>query len=397
MTDSTGPILSGVRVLDLTRVMSGPYCTAMLADLGAEVIKIEEPNSGDISRQVAPHIDDISAYFAQLNRGKKSVTFNLKSPRAVDLVKDLARQSDVLVENFRPGTMARLGLGYEGLAAAQPELIYASISGFGGAGPFSQLPAYDLVIQAMSGIMNLTGERAGRGLAVGESIADICAGIFASWAILAALFERTRSGRGKYLDISMLDCMFSMLPTALSRKFATGVEPMRAGNRHAETYPVDSFSARDGDFVLVCLGDKAFHHLAKAMGRPDLIGNPRFLTNADRNDNEDELRRVIADWCREIPRESVLRILQEYSIPCAPVWNLGNLLQSGHVEARGLLKQHDGPGGVPSVSQPVMFSNVRCATSAPAPELGQHTEEVLRTMLGLHADDIASLRAAGAI
>lgn len=388
-------MLSGLRVLDFTRVMSGPYCTAMLADLGAEVIKVEQPIEGDISRHVAPHVAGVSSYFALLNRGKRSVTLDLKNPRAIELLLDLARKSDVVIENFRPGVMDRLGLGYQALSAVNPRLVYASISGFGQGGPFARLPAYDLVVQAMSGLMNLTGERDGRSMAVGESIADICAGVFASWGILAALLDRSRSGQGRYLDIAMLDCMFSMLVTPLSRKLATGKEPVRMGNRHPETYPCDSFSARDGDLVLVCLGESAFHDLARTIGRADLIEDPRFASNADRNAHEEELRRIISDWCGERSRDAAIEILRSRGVPCAPVWDLGDLLRSGHVETRRLLRQHDpGEAGVlPFVSQPVKFSNSPAAADNPSPKLGEHTEEVLRTVLGLDADEIESLRA----
>jgi CoA:oxalate CoA-transferase len=397
MTDSSVKALSGVRVLDLTRVMSGPYCTAMLADLGAEVIKIEQPESGDISRDVGPYVEGQSAYFALLNRGKKSMTLNLKSPRAVECVLNLAAQSDVLVENFRPGAMERLGLGYASVSEANPRLVYASISGFGHSGPFSQLPAYDLVVQAMSGIMNLTGERDGRSIAVGESIADICAGIFASWGILAALIERDRTGKGRHLDIAMLDCMFSMLITALSRKLAVGEEPTRGGNRHPQTYPVDSFNSQSGDFVLVCFGDKAFHDLANAIGRADLTEDPRFRTNADRNANEDELRRIIGQWAGVRSRESAVKILSDANVPCGPVWDLNDLMNSGHVEARGLLKDGEDGSVLPFVCQPVKFSHASCAATGRPPKLGEHTEEVLRERLRLGSVEIDLLRAARAI
>ena len=399
MVGSTDNFLSGIRVLDFTRVMSGPYCTAMLADLGAEVIKVEQPGSGDISRHVAPYVDDESAYFMLLNRGKKSVTLNLKDESAVKLIRDLAKQCDVVVENFRPGVMERLGLGFESLSAINPRLIYASISGFGQDGPFSQLPAYDLVVQAMSGIMNLTGEQNGRGIAVGESIADICAGIFASWGILAALIDRGRTGKGRYLDIAMLDCIFSMLATALSQKLSTGEEPRRVGNRHPETYPVDSFSAQDGDFVLVCLGDKAFHDLARTIGRTDLINDLRFATNADRNTNEDELRRIISEWAGQRSRENAILTLRGGGVPCAPIWNIGDLLRSGHVEARGLLERdREGRADrIPMVPQPVKFSGVHCAATESSPGLGEHTSDVLRDFLGLEAREIETLHKKGAI
>ena len=243
-------LLDGVRILDLTRVMSGPFCTAMLADLGAEVIKVEMPGFGEEGRHFAPFKDDESAYFLLLNRGKRSITVDLKSNEGVALIHALAAKSDVLVENFRPGVMKRLGLDHESLLAANPRLIYASISGFGQNGPFSDLPAFDLVIQAMSGLMSLTGPRDGAPTAVGESIADICTGMFASWGVLAALFERERTGKGRHLEVAMLDSVFAMLLTSLSRRLYIGEMPQRVGNRHPETYPVDSLPTRDGGIVV---------------------------------------------------------------------------------------------------------------------------------------------------
>ena len=392
-------MLKDLRILDFSRVMSGPYCTAMLADLGAQVIKVEEPGAGDISRHVAPYIEDVSSYFALLNRGKCSIALDLKDPRAVALAVDLARHCDVLVENFRPGVMERLGLGYSAISKVNPRLVYASISGFGQDGPFARWPAYDLVVQAMSGLMSMTGERDGRSTAVGESVADIFTGTFASWGILAALHERDRSGRGRQVDVAMLDCMFSMLVTPMSRMLATGEEPARIGNRHPETYPCDSFSAQGGDIVLVCLGDRAFHDLARAMGRPDLIDDPRFRTNPDRNIHEKELRTIIGDWCAARPREAALEALRAAGVPCAPVWGLREMTDSEHVRHRGLLKKHVQDGGGPAtfVSQPVRFSDTGVPDPKRAPRLGEHTEEILQTLLGLDEKTIESLRAANVI
>lgn len=399
MTTVPERIFSGLRVLDFSRVMSGPYCTAMLADLGAEVIKVEQPGEGDISRHVAPHVEGVSSYFSLLNRGKKSIALNLKDPRAVELVVALARKSDVLVENFRPGVMDRLGLGYATLAAANPRLVYASISGFGQTGPLARLPAYDLVVQAMSGLMSVTGERDGRGMAVGESFADICSGIFASWGILAALHEAQRVGRGRHVDVAMLDCMFSMLVTPLSRMLATGAVPGRVGNRHPETYPCDTFSTQDGDVALVCLGDPAFHDLARAMGRPDLIDDPKFATNADRNKHEAELRAVIGHWCAARSRGDAIELLRKGGVPCAPVWNLSDLMSSGHVEQRGLLKERQGgdPGLDKFITQPVRFVDRSDGPVLAPPRLGEHTMEVLQAVLGLDESELASLSANGVV
>ena len=295
MTALPPHLFEGIRVLDLTRVMSGPFCTAMLADLGAEVIKIEMPGFGEEGRHFAPHVNGESTYFALLNRGKQSVTVNLKTPEGVALIRDLARQADVLVENFRPGVMDRLGLNPAALQADNPRLIVASISGFGQSGAFADLPAFDLVIQAMSGLMSVTGERGGRATAVGESIADVATGMFAAWGIAAALYDRERTGVGRRLDVAMLDSVFSMLLTGLSRRLFTDRPTQRVGNRHPETYPVDSFATKDGDIVLVGFSNAIFRNICDAIGRPDIADDPRFKTNADRNTHEDELRALIAD------------------------------------------------------------------------------------------------------
>ncbi len=227
----------------------------MLADLGAEIIKIEMPGFGEEGRHFAPHVNGESTYFALLNRGKRSVTVNMKSQEGLALIRDLARRSDVLVENFRPGVMDRLGLGHAALQAENPRLIYASISGFGEQSPFADWPAFDLVIQAMSGLMSVTGERDGRAIAVGESVADVATGMFAAWGIAAALYDRERTGIGRKLDVAMLDSIFSMLITGLSRRLFTDQPTRRVGNRHPETYPVDSFATKDGDIVLVGFSD----------------------------------------------------------------------------------------------------------------------------------------------
>ena len=387
--------LDGVRVLDLTRVMSGPYCTAMLADLGAEVIKVEMPGIGDTGRLFAPHIDGESAYFNMLNRGKQSITVQLKDPAGVDVVRDLIRCSDVLVENFRPGVMSRLGLDYPSTRDLRPELIYASITGFGTEGPCAQLPAFDLVIQAMSGLMSITGERDGRANAVGESLADVCTGMFAAWGIAAALFERERTGTGQHLDVSMLDSVFSMLLTGLGRELHTEQPARRVGNRHPETYPVDSFPTQDGDVVLVCFSDPTFLALLTAMARPELADDPRFLGNPARSEHENELREIISMWTSGHSKEHVLQSLRDAGVPCAPVWTLTDVIQSGLPESRGMILDGTSTrlGDIHHVPQPVHFRGAPTPSGAVSPQLGEHTEEVLRRVLGYDADRLAELKA----
>jgi CoA:oxalate CoA-transferase len=374
--------------------MSGPFCTAMLADLGADVTKIEMPGFGEEGRHFAPHVNGESTYFALLNRGKKSVTVNLKSPEGIALIRDLAGQVDVLVENFRPGVMERLGLSPTALQADNPRLIVASISGFGQSGPFADWPAFDLVIQAMSGLMSVTGERDGRATAVGESIADVATGMFAAWGIAAALYDRERTGIGRKLEVAMLDSVFSMLLTGLARRLFTEQSTRRVGNRHPETYPVDSFSTKDGDIVLVGFSDTIFRRICEAIERPETADDPRFKTNADRNAHEDELRAVIAAWAANLPREEALRRLREADVPAAPVWSLDDLIASGHPTARGMLQPgHNGKlGDIRLVPQPVQFGGAERLSDMIAPTLGEDTDAVLTKALGLDPTYLSDLR-----
>ncbi len=387
-------LFDGIRVLDLTRVMSGPFCTSMLADLGAEVIKIEMPGFGEEGRHFAPYVNGESTYFALLNRGKKSVTINLKTPDGIAMVRDLARQADVLVENFRPGVMDRLGLNTDTLQADNPRLIVASISGFGQSGPFADWPAFDLVIQAMSGLMSVTGERDGRATAVGESIADVATGMFAAWGVAAALYDRERTGVGRKLDVAMLDSVFSMLLTGLSRRLFTEKPTRRAGNRHPETYPVDSFATKTGDIVLVGFSDAVVRRIGEAIGEPGLINDPRFRTNADRNAHESELRALIAGWAGALTQEEALAALRAADVPAAPVWSLDDLIASGHPQARGMLQPGSNGklGNISLVPQPVQFTGAKHIAGMVTPTIGEHTENVLAEKLGIDAARLADLR-----
>lgn len=386
--------LEGVRVLDLTRVMSGPFCTAMLADLGAEVIKVEMPGFGEEGRHFAPFRDGISTYFLLLNRGKKSVAIDLKTEAGVDLARQLARSSDVVIENFRPGVAARLGLDQATLRAENPKLVYASISGFGQEGPLADWPAFDLVIQAMSGLMSITGEPDGRAAAVGESVADVATGMFAAWGVAAALFDRERSGEGRYLEVAMLDSVFSMLLTGLSRQLFTGADARRVGNRHPETYPVDSFPCSDGDFVLVGFSNQAFAGVARAIGQPGLADDPRFTDNAARSENDSALRAIIGEWAAGRTRDEAISALRDAGVPAGPVWSLREVLASPHSQARGLVTkgQNARLGEIPLVRQPVRFSGADMQEEPRSPLLGEDTGEVLAELLGLSAGEIARLR-----
>ena len=393
-SETTGDrLLDGVRVLDLSRVMSGPFCTAMLADLGAEVIKIEMPGGGDDSRHFGPFQDGESAYFMLLNRGKKSMTLDLKSERGREILMAMVKSSDVVIENFRPGVAKRLGLDYAALAPLHPGLIYASISGFGQEGPLADRPAYDLIVQAMSGLMNVTGQRDGPPTAVGESVIDVCTGMFAAWGISTALFDRERTGKGRNLDIAMMDSMFSMMLTVLSMQLYTARPPTRVGSRHPVTYPVDVFEATDGHIVMVVTTDRGFAALCKVIGQPALSEDDRFRTNADRNTNEAALKAIIEAWTLAQTADAAVATLADAGIPASPVLSVGDVVESDHIAHREMIStvEHPTLGDVPMVHQPVRFSDADRSIQRPPPLLGEHTRELLAELLELDEKQINAL------
>ena len=392
-TSSGDRLLDGVRVLDLSRVMSGPFCTAMLADLGAEVIKIEMPNAGDDGRHFGPYIDGESAYFMLLNRGKKSLTLNLKSDRGRAILEALVKSSDVLIENFRPGVADRLGIAHSALRSLNPKLIYASISGFGQEGPLADRPAYDLVVQAMSGLMDVTGQRDGPPTAIGESMADVCAGMFAAWGISTALFDRERTGKGRHLDIAMLDSMFSMMLTVLGLQLYSDRAPVRVGSRHPVTDPFDAFETKDGHVVMVVTSDRGFGAFCKAIGQSELSEDDRFRTNADRNANEDALKSIIEAWTSGRSAAEVVEAMDAAGIPAAPVLSLGDVAGSEHIASRQMISkvQHSTLGDIPLVPQPVKFSEAVQSSLRPPPALGEHTRELLESLLKLDKSEIQAL------
>jgi len=394
--DSRAP-LSGLRVLDLSRMLAGPFCTALLADLGADVVTVEAPGRGDDTRHFAPFVSGESAYFMLINRGKKGVTINLKDPRGRALIERLAKSADVVVENFRPGVAARLGVDYASLSRANPRLVYASISGFGQDGPLAQRPAYDIIAQAMSGLMSVTGEADGPPMRVGESYGDLCAGLFAAWGILAALRSREQSGRGQHLDVAMTDSLFSMMVTALSLQLYGDAPPQRIGNRHPMSAPYDSYPARDGHVIIASANDAIFARLADAIGRPDLPSDPRFASETARAANEPELRDMIARWTAARSVADAVAIMDGSGVPAAPVLSVAEAVASEHVRARGLLTaaRHPVAGELRLPGQPVRFSDAPQRPPAPAPTLGQHTDEVLGALL--EANEIEALRRDGVI
>lgn len=392
-------MLSGIRVLDLSRVMSGPYCTALLADLGAEVIKIETPGSGDDSRHFGPFGGSDSVYFALLNRTKKSVTLNLKEPKAREILAALAAKCDVVVENFRPGVAARLECDAGRLRATNPRLVYLSISGFGQAGPLAGWPAYDLVIQAMSGLMSTTGVPEGPPTASGESIADVWTGLYGSWAVLAALLHRERTGEGQSIDLAMFDSMLAMQLTGLARLTASGEAPGRVGNRHPVTAPVDTYATADGHVAMVVPTDAQFAALCEVLGQPGLAADTRFADNTARRENYAQLEEAIDAWAGKQPTMEAVRILQSRGIPAGPVWDLKTAYGSEQAKLRGVLDPvaHGGIASLAMAAQPAKFSTGANEPPAREPRLGEHTEDVLAGMLGLGPEQIRILREARAI
>jgi CoA:oxalate CoA-transferase len=386
-------------VIDLSRVLSGPFCTALLADLGAEVIKVESPGGGDDSRRFGPFVQGESVYFALINRNKKSVTLNLREPRARALLVALAKDADVVVENFRPGVARRLGCDYATLAAPNPRLVYLSISGFGQDGPKALWPAYDLIIQAMSGVMSITGQPDGPPTALGESLADLWTGLLGSWAVLAALAARSSTGRGEHIDLAMFDSMLALQVTGLAQLAASGRAPARVGNRHPVTTPVDTFATRDGHVAIVVPSDAQFARLCPLIGRPDLAADPRFADNAARREREAELKSIVERWSRELSTEAAVAACHGVDIAAGPVWDLAQAAGSDQAAARGLVRRvpHPAFGVIGMVLQPAKFALEDAPAAAREPRLGEHNEEVLGTRLGLSKPELERLRAEGVV
>jgi CoA:oxalate CoA-transferase len=376
-----GP-LAGIRVLDFTRVLSGPYCTALLADLGAEVVKVESPQ-GDEYRRIGPFREGESALFQLVNRNKLGIALDLKQPHDVAVARRLAAEADVVVENFRPGVAARLGIGHADLAALNPRLVYASISGFGQSGAAADLPAFDLVAQAKSGLMAMTGEPDGPPAKVGESIGDLAAGLFASWSILAALLERTRTGRGRYLDIAMVDSLVSLMPTAVAQWMFGTTAPIRTGNRHPLSTPFAAFRARDGHVVICVLSHAQFARLAACIGQPELAQDPRFADDEGRTAHEPFLRACIERWLRDLAGAEAVAALSAAGVPAATVDDPATVFGGRHVAERALLPaiEHPRLGTIRAMEQPVHFEGMPRGRQRPAPALGADTQGVLARWL----------------
>jgi CoA:oxalate CoA-transferase len=392
--------LEGVRVLDLTRVLAGPYCTMMLSDLGAEIIKVEVPGSGDDSRAFGPFRNGTSLYFITINRGKESIAINLKTEAGKKLLKDLAAKCDVVVENFRPGTMEKLGLGWDVLQKLNPRLIYAAVSGFGHSGPDSKRPAYDILVQAMGGVMSITGWPDAPPTRVGMSLGDITAAIFGANGIMAALYHREKTGKGQKVDVAMLDCQLAILENALVRFQVDGEPPSPLGTRHPTITPFQAFRAADDWFVLAVGNDALWKTFCDAVARPDLLADQRFTTNNSRTKHLDELIPVLDVLFARKPVKEWLDLLEAAGVPAAPVNSIDKVMEDRQLKARNmfLTVQDEVAGEVTIPGNPIKMESLPETPDRPhAPAIGEHTDKILHEVLGLSAVAIKKLREEGAI
>jgi formyl-CoA transferase len=386
--------LAGVRVLDVTRVLAGPLCGAILADLGAEVIKIEQPGRGDDARQYNPFVNGESSYFMNLNRSKKGVTLDLKKGRAVFL--RMVRAADVVIENFKPGTMTKLGLDYDSLEAINPRIIYAAISGFGQTGPYSDLPGYDLIGQAMSGLMSVTGRADGEPLRAGGPICDVMGGMSGALGVLAALNHRNTTGRGQMIDISLVDAVVASMTTINQHFLVDGRVPQRRGNSYESAAPADSFRAADGWFVITVGNDKLWRALVDLMEMPELLAAPEFTTNFDRVRNAGALKTRIESWSATRRVDDVVAAMIARGIPAAPILDVGRVCSDPHIAgARGMFVEVDHPkaGRMRITNSALRLSETDARVRSPAPMLGEHNRAVYIDALGYSEDELLALQA----
>jgi CoA:oxalate CoA-transferase len=391
----TGP-LEGIRVIDLTQVLFGPFATMLLSDLGAEVIKIERPEVGDIARGNGPVVRGLSTYFLSLNRGKKSVTLDLTTERGKEVFFKLVEKADMLVENFTPGTMEKLGLSYEAVRQHNPRLIYIAGSGFGQNGPYAQKPAFDIVIQAMGGVMSITGEEDGPPVRPGVSYGDIAAALFLCIAALAALEERHRSGEGQLIDISMLDCQVAVQENAFVRYLNTGEIPRPLGTRHPVTTPFQAFQTRDGYVAVALMGGlkDQWPLFCAAINRVDLIDDPRFSNGWLRTQHYRELEPTLTEAMKARTTKEWVEELEQLEIPCGPVNNIAQVATDPQIAARDMIIEvrHPQAGSFRVVNNPFKFSRTPCRAEQTSPDLSEHTPEVLSRLLGLTEAEISQLK-----
>jgi len=403
--------LGHLKVLDLTRILAGPWATQNLADMGAEVIKVERPGVGDDTRAWGPpFLKDSdgretadSSYFLSANRGKKSITVDLAHPEGQALIRELAKQADVVVENYKVGTLARYGLDYDSLKAVNPRLVYCSITGFGQNGPYAALPGYDFVFQGMGGLMSMTGQPEGtpgdEPMKVGIAISDLLTGMYATTAILAALESRHVSGEGQHIDLALLDCVVAITSYQAINYFLSGRIPQRMGNAHSNMVPYQVFRCREGDVIVAVGNDGQFRALCKLIGREDLATDERYATPGQRNRHRDTLIPQIAEAMLARPMEEWVELMEAANVPCGPIYNMQQVFRDSQVQHRGMRLSLPHSAGVeaPAVASPIRLSGTPIDYGRSAPLLGEHTEAVLTERLGFSAGRVAELRDAGVI
>ena len=391
--------LLGIRVLDMSRVLAGPFAGMLLADMGADVIKLEIPNRGDDSRQFPPFRGDESMYYVNLNRGKKSITLDLKTKDGKKIFKELVKECDVLLENFRPGTMKKLGLGYDELKKINPRLIYSAISGFGQTGPYSHRPGYDIIGQAMGGLLSITGWPDGPPTRSGTAIGDILSSLFCTVGILAALQVRGQIGFGQLVDVSLVDSVFAALENIPQVYYVDGHVPERIGNRYEFIYPYDTFEAKDGWIVIGIANDSLWMKFLDATGL-DLGDDPRFKSNPLRVKNHEPLKEIIADWSKEKTKAEIVELLTQAGVPSCPIYDIKEASEDPHIQgAREMVIEMEQPGlGLVKVQgNPIKMSMTEPKPRGPAPSLGGNTYEVLNTLLGISEDRFRELMDLGVV
>lgn len=391
--------LEGIKILDFTKVYSGPYCTMLLADMGAEVVKVETIGKGDEARYFAPIKDGVSAYYNYLNRNKKSITLDLKSEEGRKVALDLAKWADIIVENFAAGTIGKLGLGYEDAVKVNPEIIYASISGFGQYGPYKDKLAYDAIAQAMGGLTSLSGLPGRMPTKVTPALSDAITGVHMAYAIMVAVFNKQKTGEGQYIDVAMTDVVFSVLEGYVTMQTLLGVNPQRIGNASMAAVPYDVYNAKDNYIVIGAPNDSLFAKLAKAMKRVDLLEDPRFNTNLVRIENRAAIDAIISEWAAQYTVAEIEDLLNAARVPVAPIKSIAQLVKDPGIAAREMLIEHDNPvhGKVKYPGNPLKLQKTPPDTSKRAPLLGEHTEEILKAILGYSQENIEKLKKSKAV
>jgi len=395
-----GRLLEGIRVLDLSRIIAGPFCSQILGDMGAEVIKVEQPGAGDDSRTWGPPFKNgESVYFFCINRNKKSITVNMKDPRGRAIIRELARRSDVLLENFKPGTLAKLGLDWDVLRQDNPRLIFCAISGFGRTGPAAERGGYDVIVQAVGGLMSITGEPDGPPVKVGVAMTDICTALYAHGAILAALYARDRTGTGQRIDVSLLETQIAALINIASSYLNAGEIPGKWGTAHVNIVPYQAFQMKDGHMIIGAANDRLWVKLCEGIGLPEVAHDPKYATNAQRVEHREEIVRLLEARLATKTRKEWEAILAPLGIPCGPINRMDEVFADPQVQHLQMVMEAEHPqaGTIRMVRNPVSFSRMPVDLRQVPPRLGEHTEEVLRDMLGYSAEEVAALRAAGVV